>query len=285
MTLLALALIVLSSLLHATWNLFAKRVCGGLAFTWLFTFLSAVVYTPLAAFLIGYQKVPFGADVLAYVAVATLMHIVYYYLLQTGYRVGDMSLVYPLARGTAPVVTAIAAVVLLREGLNPVAAVGIGLVVLGTFCLTYSPTGLAGRTRSSVLFGVLTGTVTAAYTLWDKYAVATLLVPPLLYEWSCNVVRAVFLAPVAARQASTVRRHWREHRKEAWGIAVLCPFAYILVLTAMKFTPVSYVAAAREVSIVFSALMGGRLLGEGRTLQRVAGSGVILAGLAVISLS
>lgn len=283
MTLLALGLIVCSSLLHATWNLFAKRVSGNLAFTWLFSLLSVVVYTPIAGALIWYQRPDVGLEIVLYVALSTVLHILYYYVLQRGYRVGDMSLVYPLARGVGPVVTAALAITLLGERLEIPALLGIGLIVAGTFCLTYTGKEPTDRTRASVIYGMLTGAIIAGYTLWDKYAVTALLIPPLLYDWSCNLGRTLVLTPLAIRDSETVRHHWRHHSLEAWGIAVLSPLAYILVLTAMMFTPVSYVAPARELNIVFGTLMGGRLLGEGNTLRRSVGALIILGGIIMLT--
>src|SRR5690606_776614 len=101
----------------------------------------------------------------------------------------------------------------------------------------------------------------------------------------CNLSRTLVLTPMAWRQKETVHLHWQKHRLEAWGIAILSPLAYILVLTAMTFTPVSYVAPARELSILFGTFMGGRLLGEGGTMRRSIGAVIILLGITVLTLS
>jgi uncharacterized membrane protein len=114
--------------------------------------------------------------------------------------------------------------------------------------------------------------------MWDKWSVAVYLVPPLVYDWGCNAFRVAVLLPWARRRApGGMMRAWREQRLAVVAIAVLSPLSYILVLTAMVFTPVSLVAPAREVSILFAALMGAHLLREGDLLRRsLAAVGMVL---------
>jgi hypothetical protein len=139
--------------------------------------------------------------------------------------------------------------------------------------------------RQAVAFALLTGCMISSYTMWDKWSVAVYLVPPLVYDWGCNAFRVAVLLPWAHRRApGGMARAWREQRLTVVAIAVLSPLSYILVLTAMVFTPVSLVAPAREVSILFAALMGAHLLREGDVFRRsVAAAGMVLgiAGLTV----
>jgi uncharacterized membrane protein len=125
----------------------------------------------------------------------------------------------------------------------------------------------------------------ATYTIWDKASVATWLIPPLLYDWGCNVFRVGVLVPFTRhRSPGGVEKAWRERRGTVIAIALLSPLSYILVLTAMVFTPVSLVAPAREVSILFAALMGAHLLREGDLTRRIiAAIGMVLgiSGLAL----
>ena len=103
---------------------------------------------------------------------------------------------------------------------------------------------------------MITGVLIAAYTLCDKQAVGPFGVPPMIQQWGTSVGLAVFLAPLAFVQRDQVRRHLRHHRGHVLAIGILVPTAYILVLTAMRFTPISYIAPAREVSILIGTLMG-----------------------------
>ncbi len=285
MTLLALGLIVASAVCHATWNLLAKQAGGGAAFVWLFGALAAVIYGPLAVLVIVIQRPEFGLSQLVFLGGSVLLHMAYFLLLQQGYRVGDLSVVYPLARGTGPMLSTIGAVLLLGEQPGALGMVGAGLVVLGIFLMTGSILTLRSASSSGLGFGLLTGVLIASYTLWDKQAVGALAIPPLVLDWSLSVGRAVVLAPVARRRWDEVRRIWREARLQVLGVAVLSPLAYILVLTALTFTPVSYVAPAREISILIGTIFGARLLAEGEGLRRVGAASVLVLGVAVLALA
>ena len=132
---------------------------------------------------------------------------------------------------------------------------------------------------------MLCGCVIAVYTLWDKQAVAVFLIPPIIFDWAANVTRIVLLVPyTTSREPGAISLAWRNHRNAVIAIGLLSPLSYILVLTAMVTTPVSYVAPARELSILFAALLGAHVLKEGDATRRtIAAVGMVLgvAGLAV----
>jgi drug/metabolite transporter (DMT)-like permease len=285
MTLLALALILAAAFIHATWNLLAKRSGGGPAFVWLFGALSALLYAPLAVAIVVLQRPTIGPAQLAFMLGSGVLHLAYFLVLQQGYRVGDLSLVYPLARGTGPMLSTVAAILIFQERPSALALSGAALVAISIFVLTSGSRAQGGsRARAAVAFGLLTGAIIAIYTLWDKQAVSTLLVPPLLQDWAANLTRASILTPLALRRWEEVRKEWHTHRLEAIGVAALTPLSYILVLTAMVFTPVSYVAPAREISILVGTVMGARLLSEGNVRRRLMGAAGMVAGLTMLAL-
>ncbi len=285
MTLLALLLVLTAAFLHAAWNLLAKRAGGGLAFTWLFGLLSALLYAPLGLGLWWRSTVELGWLELSFVAGSALIHLAYFLSLQRGYRAGDLSLVYPLARGSGPMLATLGAVVLFGERPSPLALSGAALIIASVFAMTGGVrrfSGLARQAKVAVGYGLMTGLFIASYTLWDAYAVAALLIPPLLYTWLSELMRVLFITPQAVRRWPQVAAHWRQHKLELFGVAVLSPLSYILVLSAFVFTPVSYLAPAREVSILIGALLGARLLAEGDARRRlVAASGMVLGIVAL----
>ena len=124
----------------------------------------------------------------------------------------------------------------------------------------------------------------AAYTLVDKIAVAAWLIPPLVQDWATNLGRVVLMTPLALKARAELAPTWRRAKKEIIGVALLCPLSYILVLTAMVFTPVSYVAPAREVSILIGALMGAHLLREGDVGRRLFAASAMVAGIVCLAL-
>lgn len=285
MTGLALSLVLLSAFAHATWNLLAKRAGGGPAFLWLFDALSILMYAPITAVSILIERPRVGIIELAFIFGSATLHLVYFLLLSSGYRAGDLSLVYPLARGTGPLLATLGAILFLGERPTVLALAGALLIGVGVFLLMGTPQSLRGSGGPlAVAYALLTGVLIAAYTLWDKQAVSGVHIPPLLYNWSSNLGRVLLLSPLVLRRRDEIRSEWRKHRMHALGVAVLSPLSYILVLVALSFSPVSYVAPARELGILIGTAMGSRLLDEGNAVQRLAAAGLMICGVTAIAL-
>ena len=285
MTAFALSLVLAAAFIHASWNYFLKRSGGGIVFVWLFATLSALIYAPLAALVIWWQQPEFGWVHFGLMFASAALHTAYYLLLDRGYRSGDLSVVYPLARGTGPLITILCAVLLLQERPTAVAVTGALLIGGGAIALTGDPRKLKqSGNLHAVGFALLTGCMIASYTLVDKIAVAAWLIPPLVQDWAANLGRVLLMTPLALRLRDDIRPTWRRAKKEIIAVALLCPLSYILVLTAMVFTPVSYVAPAREISILVAALMGTQLLAEGDVRRRLAAAAAMVAGIICLAL-
>jgi drug/metabolite transporter (DMT)-like permease len=281
----ALVLILAAAFIHATWNLLNKKASGHATFTWLVAVLSAVFYTPVAAALIFFWDAQVNLVAVGFMAGSALLHTGYFVLLNEGYRAGDLSLVYPLARGTGPLLSTVAAISFFGERPSILALIGGFMIVGGVIVLTGSSQSLrqAGA-KKAMTYALVTGTFIAAYTLWDKQAVSTFAVSPVLLDWGANLGRTLLLTPFALRHRESTRQEWRTHRFEAIGVALLVPLSYILVLTAMQFTPVSYVAPAREISILIGTAMGTRLLAEGDVGRRLLAACAMVLGIVALSL-
>ena len=280
MTGFALALILAAAVTHATWNFLNKRASGHATFTWLVAVLSALLYAPATITVIEVWEIQMNFVVLGLMAGSAALHTAYFVLLNQGYRAGDLSLVYPLARGTGPLLSSIAAIIFLGERPSVIALAGALLIIAGAVILTTNLSQLRQTgARDAMVYAIITGLFIAAYTLWDKQAVSHFRIAPLVLDWGANVGRAVLLTPLALKYPDQAVAEWREHKYEAIACAVLIPLAYILVLTAMQFTPVSYVAPAREISILIGTVMGTRLLGETDAPRRLAGAGAMVLGV------
>jgi drug/metabolite transporter (DMT)-like permease len=285
----AFSLVITASFIHAGWNYLSKQSGGGIAFLWLASFFTTLIYAPLVAVSLLTRTAKIGMTELALMVVSALIHTLYSVILQTGYRVADLSLVYPLARGTGPALSTLGAVILFRERPSPVALSGLALVVIGIFIIAGGPRHSddhfrdPARRRRGCIYGLLTGACIAAYTLWDKHAVAVVMIPPLLLDYVSQLMRLVLLSPPAVRNRIEIRREWAEHRRQILGVAVLNPLSFILVLTAMIFTPVSYVAPARELSILIGVAFGSKLLGEGQSARRWIASVIMLLGILALA--
>jgi drug/metabolite transporter (DMT)-like permease len=280
----ALTLILAAAFIHATWNLLNKRASGHATFTWVVAALSAVFYAPVAVATVVFWQAHVGWLEIGLMAGSAALHTGYFVLLNEGYRAGDLSLVYPLARGTGPLLSTLAAILFLGERPSMIALAGGLMIVTGVLVLTYSPQQLSqAGARKAVAYALVTGTFIAAYTLWDKQAVSRFAMSPILLDWGANLGRSLFLTPFALRYWERTLNEWRTHRFEAVGVALLVPLSYILVLTAMQFTPVSYVAPAREISILIGTAMGTRLLAEGDVHRRLAAAGAMVLGVVALA--
>ncbi|MBQ0926161.1 EamA family transporter [Saccharopolyspora endophytica] len=283
----AVVLVVLAAFAHAGWNFFAKRAgSSGPVFVWLTATCSAVLYLPVAAGALLISGAPPSGAWLVGVLVSAVIHLGYFLLLQNGYAVGDMSVVYPLARGTEPMLSMLVAVLVLHERPGWLGVCGGLLVVAGVFVIGLSD-GMprAGANLAGVGFGLLTGALIATYTVWDAHAVTGLALSPLLLDWANNLSRSAMLAPYAARRRGALARIWAEHRREILAVGLLSPLAYILVLFAMQMAPVSLVAPARELSIVIAGLLAWWLLGEAQPVRRMTGAVVVLAGVVLLGVA
>lgn len=286
MTGFALTLVLLAAVLHAAWNLAAKRAGGGLPFVYLTSLIINALYLPVV---IGYwlwrrPELPWG--VLGVIAVSALLKTAYSLSLQRGYRLGDFSLIYPLARGTGPFLSMVLAVALLGERPTWHGFAGGLLIVGGIFFLTGGTKLWAAdraHLRTGIRYGLLAGVCIATYTLWDRHGVAGWRIPPVLFDAGTAFFMMILLTPFAWVRRAEVAREWREHRREAFTMAVLSPIGYVLVLTALTFTPVSYVAPAREISILIGTFWGARLLKEKETPQRLSAAAAMVAGIVLLA--
>src|ERR671932_1054886 len=218
MTFFALALVLTAAVFHATWNLLAKRVGdGGPVFVWLFGFCSVLIYAPLAVVVVFVVGPHLGPVQFLFMFGSGVLHLGYFVLLQKGYAVGDLSLVYPLARGTGPLLATAAAIVLFGERPSLLVIFGIALITVGVFVLTSEGGSLRSGLGAGVLYGLMTGVFIAAYTIWDKQAVSALLVPPLLQSWATTIVTTLLLTPLAMGNRQKAIALCRVHRPEVIG--------------------------------------------------------------------
>ncbi|MFO1195001.1 MAG: EamA family transporter [Rhodoferax sp.] len=291
MTPLALALVLTAAVCHATWNLVAKRAGGGSHFVLMGALLVAVVWLP-AALWVGVEAAwQWGWVEWAVLALSASLHVLYFRALLHGYAVSDLTVVYPVARGSGPLLSSVGAVVVLGETISALGALGALAVVAGVFLIAGGPAlwrqaqqpAQRVRVRRGLLWGAVTGVFIALYTLVDGYAVKILLISPILVDYVGNVLRIPVMLPVALRDRAGFVAAWRTQWRASLVVAILGPFSYVLVLYAVRLAPLSHVAPAREVSMLFAALLGGTLLGESDRRMRLLGAGAIAAGVGALA--
>jgi drug/metabolite transporter (DMT)-like permease len=288
MTPAVLVLVLLSAAVHASWNLWIKQLGPGVRsapLLWLLTAISSVFYAPLALSLLGSDGWRPEVSDLALIAGSGAIHVGYFALLLRGYRAADFSLVYPLARGTGPLLAAAGAMALLGERPTLLSGAGTLLIAAGVLVIAGRPIiASPGALGLGARYGLATGAAIAVYTLWDGWAVQRAGIPPLLFYWGGEVVRVLLLTPPALGARDELASLWRTQRARVLGIALLSPLSYILILLALQNGEVSRIAPAREVSILFGAWLGGAVLGEGQRRRRLAAAVVFAAGVAALAL-
>jgi drug/metabolite transporter (DMT)-like permease len=286
MTAFALLLILIAAVCHASWNLCAKRAGGGLPFVWLIGAIICGLYIPVVTFYCLWRHPEFPWVAVTWILGSGGLKTGYSLFLQRSYRTGDFSLIYPVARGNGPLLSTIAAILIFGERPSLLAFSG-ALLIVGSVFWVAGGTKLFREDRAHLRvlgLGVTSGIFIAAYTLWDRRGVAGLAIAPILYDAGTAYTQLVLVTPFALKRWPEVAAHWRKDRGYAFAVAVLAPIAYVLVLTAMSFTPVSYVAPAREVSIVIGAFLGARVLKEGQVRRRIAAAIIMSAGVIALAL-
>ena len=290
MSALALALILFSALCHASWNLLLKRSGNQDVFVWMLLVVGSAILAPLGFALLGVYRVSASGSWLLLASIGA--HILYFALLSRAYSRGDLSLVYPIARGIGPMLIPILAVVILGESMALPAALGISFIVVGIFLVSWW-----GRFRAlvarplflfrdaGVRFAVLTGLATTLYSLVDKQGVEH--IQPFLYMYLLTLGTAIGISPYILMRHGTARvtEEWKRNKRDILAASLLTFLGYGLVLTAFSLSRVSYAAPAREVGIVVGVLMGVFLLKEPFGRGRILGSSLIVLGLLSLALS
>jgi drug/metabolite transporter (DMT)-like permease len=278
----ALLLVLIAAFAHAGWNALSKRAPGGAAFVWSQMLVGSACMIPVAALGVWLDDGARISLVIVLMGIASgSSHTVYFVLLQRGYATGDLSLVYPLARGTGPIFATAGAIAILGERPGPLALAGTAAIAVGVVLLLAT----RGISRGPALaYAVLTGLLIGIYTIWDGHAVRASHAEPLFHLLITNLTILALLAPAAWRRRPTVALLFREHRRVVVAVGVLSPFAYALVLFATRLAGVAYVAPAREVSILIGAAIGTRYYAERGGWQRILGAAAIVGGVIALAL-
>jgi drug/metabolite transporter (DMT)-like permease len=268
-----------AGLLHAAWNALLKSAPGGDPMLDMATIVAGSAICGLVV--IPFVGVP-DAAAWKFAAVSSIIHWGYYVTLAHAYRTGDLSFAYPLMRGTAPLIVTLLGILFLREWPTPQVALGIGLISLGIVSIAFARRGR--HPPAAAGWALANACIIAAYTLVDG-AGARASGNALAYvSWLIFLEAIPFLAWIWIRQRAVafayIARGWR--RGLIGGAASLG--AYGIVLWAMTRAPVAAVAALRETSVLFAAVIGAALLKERLGLRRMAGAASVAVGIAALKL-
>lgn len=282
MPLTALGLLLIAGALHAGWNLLIKRSDQKQVFTWWALAAGVVCFAPLI-----WLSPPLPSRVWPYLAASALVEAAYFMALTWAYQQADFSLVYPLARGMAPALLALWAVLFLHERPTPGGLAGLALLIAGLLVVA-GPTGWLRRgvwQANGTLAALMTAGCISIYGVIDGAAMR--LADPAPYLIALLALTAALTGPaVLARYGRVaVGEEWRVHWRRIILAGVSSMAAYGLVLRAYALAAVSYTGAVREIGIVFAALIGWRWLGEDFGAIRTAGAVLIFLGIVLIAVT
>lgn len=285
----ALVLVLAGALAHAAWNYLAKRASGGRAFVSLYSLVSLVFAGPLCLwFCLGTPEI-MSWPLLAITTLSAVIHIFYSLALQRGYQLGDLTVVYPIARGTGPLFAVFGAILVLGERPSLSGWLGIATILLGVVLIAGGHRLITGASRPGVArglkWGVVTGLFIASYTVVDGWSVKTLSVSPIVFYSISLSLRSALLMPLALQDVQGLREQWQANWRYIVAVGMLSPLAYTLVLYAMTLAPLSYVAPIRELSMMIAALLGAKFLREDDARMRIAGSALMAVGVVILTLA
>lgn len=280
-------IILLSSIIHATWNFISKTIPSTSVFVWLVATCTSLLYLPIVCIWIwqfGFEAQPIQW---LFLAVTAIVHMIYYLTLQRGYQMSDLSVVYPVARGMGPLISSIVAFAWLGEQFSLMSGLGLLAVVIGVFFIAglKKPSEDDTKVRNGLIYGILVGFLIALYTVWDAYAVKNLAIAPLILEYVSHPFRTIILFPFSEKRQLEAKEIWQKYKYKILTISFLTPISFILVLYALKAAPIHYVAPARELSIVIGVFLGGKILLEKDFKARLLGAFLILLGIILLHFS
>ena len=279
--------VLLSAVLHATWNFVARRNAGNLTVFWWSLWISGLVLLPFVAGVAVSQGTAGFLSMLAdgwlYVLATGIIHSFYFLLLARAYQHGEISLVYPIARGSGIGLTGFLGWLLLDESLTPFGVSGIALICIGILSMGVSILRHARDTRHGFVSALGVGATIVSYSLVDKVGVS--IVHPVVYIFGMFMLSAALVTPlVAVRDRGRLWRKLGETWRSATLIGVGSTAAYLMILFAMTVGQVGYIVALREFAVVLGAMLGFIFLKERITPMKVGAVLMIVAGLVCIKL-
>ena len=291
MSFFAISLVLVSAALHALWNFLLKRAGAGQQVVALSKVAEVVLFAPV--FLVfSSTSLPSTGITLRLTGFAAVGVIANYVALAEAYRHGDLSFVYPIARGAVLVFLPVIGYVTLGERLSLIGSLALILIVTGIASLNLSGVSreafrsfAAALNGRATVYALIAALITAGYSVWDKYAVSQM--QPFAYMYLYTVLVALAYAAWLSTRFTTleIKTSWAAHWPSVMAIGVLNSVSYLLVLAALRTDMTSYVLGMRQLSIAVGVGLGWKLLREPMNRMRVTGIALIVAGCLLIAMA
>lgn len=281
MTSLAFLFVIISAFIHAFWNFSTKRVSGNISVLYIALWIACIVSIPFA---VGISLS--GIDILPavpFILATGIIHAIYFFALSEAYNHGDISVVYPIARGSGVAGTALCANLLLNESISSVGCIGILFICFGTILIGFKGS-YKKENYKDIFFALIVGLCIVGYSLIDKQAVG--IINPVVYIFSMFLVATILLTPyILIKKRNELLRTWRKYKKFSIIIGIGSIGTYLIILFAFRLANVSYVVAARESSVAIGAIAGFIILNEKSTLRKIVGIFIIILGLIMVKIA
>lgn len=280
-----MVLVIASGLLHAIWNLLAKRSGNPTVFLWSFQWVAVAAYAPWA--IVALAGRPITAVGYACLFVTVMLHGAYVLLLSRTYALGDLSQVYPLMRGVSPVLVPIVGVAFLQESLPALGWLGVACIVTGIWMLGDWTFMTENRRRprqwapTATWWALAVGLAITCYTAFDKITLHY--IPAVTLNDASNLGNLIALTWPAWRSGD-IRREWQSNWRTILLGGILSPGGYLLFLTALSFMSVAQLAPMREIGTVFGTVLGITVLKEAQSRKRIAASIWIACGVSILAI-
>ena len=285
MSIMSLLIITVAAAIHAGWNAVARRANDVVTFAWLSAVFGTIIYSPFAFSVFAQSYNQIDATGYSALGITVLCTTVGFLAILAGYKMGDYSVMYPVSRGTGPLIATLAAIAFLGERPSVAAMVGITMIVLGVFIIGGGASLKSKAAAKPVAFGVLTGALIANTTVWAKHCISNHGIPFLLVDYAAISGLAIILSPYVFSKRDLLIKEWQENKFSALIVGICRSLAYLMVLFVLSSSHVYYVAPLREMSILFATLIGAKLFKEGHMRSRLAAAIVLFVGLVSLSIN
>ena len=281
MLLSAFLFVVFAALLHALWNFLTKRVSGNLSVLYIALLFGCIILLPALLF-VSPDSLRM-TTVYPFFLATGIIHTFYFLLLSKAYKSGNISTVYPIARGSGVIGTTAVAVFLLGDTISLFGITGVLCTAAGILFI-----GLKGDKQvdyyRGVIYALLVGATIACYSIVDKMAVQ--LIHPVIYIFGLFFFTMMFLTPyMVLSRRDELLSAWKILKKYSLIIGAGAASAYLIILYVFRIAPVSYVVAVRELSVLFGALLGIWFLGEPLSVKKAIGILMVVFGLVMIKIA
>jgi len=285
MPLFAFSLAIFAAILHAIWNFFAKKTAGNMAVLFLGLWLAALLPLPVILCELAYQP-QLLKDLAAnyyYILGTGITHALYFFTLFKAYHLGDISVVYPIARGVGITGTSLIAYFFLQEEISLIGGIGIFSICTGTLMFSLK-NSRRGNSIQAIIVAFLVGLTIIGYSVIDKLAVQQ--TNPIWYIFSMYLATALLMTPYfLLKYRHELKSAWQQYKKYSIIIGCGSMGTYLIILFAFRLAQVSYIVATRELAVVFGALLGVKFLHEKLTLHKTICILFITLGLILIKLA